>query len=742
MLEHQLAALNEAQRQAVEHVEGPMMVIAGAGSGKTRVLTLRLARLMDLGVDAFQLLALTFTNKAANEMRERILHLMGDEARNLWMGTFHAVFARILRKEAKRLGYTPQFSIYDTDDARSLLKTIIRELQLDDQLYRPAQIHARISLLKNNLISYQEYLSNPIFLAEDETARRPHIGKIYKMYQERCFRSNAMDFDDLLFNANVLFRDHPDALNEYQHRFQFIMVDEFQDTNLAQYWIIRKLANVHRNLGVVGDDAQSIYAFRGADIRNILNFQKDYPEAKLVRLEQNYRSTQTIVEAANAVITHNQYQLPKTVWTQNPPGKAIRLIEAWSDSEEARLIVEDIIEQKHLQQLSNQDIAILYRTNAQSRALEEALRRAGIAYRIIGGTSFYQRKEIKDILAYLRLIINPNDEEALKRIINFPRRGIGDITINKIFIHAHEQGNSLWQSLQQAKSYLSGSIAEAVEQFATMIEAFRLRLSQQDAYNLTQEVLRQSGLLKEYYEDKTVEGIVRYENLQEFLNAVQAFSQDPDREDKSLAAFLQEVSLLTSADEAEQDPDSIILMTIHAAKGLEFRQVYLIGMEENLFPSFLSAESREGLEEERRLFYVAITRAKEQLTLSFAKKRFSYGQLRDCQPSRFLNEIPSHLLEKPSNTTEQNNTAARLVQSVRYQQNQQKNIQTKYQPSPNFQPSDPSLVQEGVRVEHLKFGYGKVIQLTGSGDAARAVIEFEEVGQKTLLLKFAKLRVH
>ncbi|WP_245605266.1 ATP-dependent helicase [Thermonema rossianum] len=746
-MEQYLATLNEPQRQAVEHVEGPLMVIAGAGSGKTRVLTFRIARLMELGVEPFQILALTFTNKAAGEMRERIERIVGTEARSLWMGTFHSVFAKILRIEGQRLGYTRDFTIYDTDDSRSLIKSIVRELKLDDKLYRPAYVHGRISLLKNSLISYREYLSNPIFLAEDEAAERPHIGTIYKMYQERCFKANAMDFDDLLFNTNVLFRDHLDVLNKYQHRFQFIMVDEFQDTNLAQYWIIRKLANVHRNIGVVGDDAQSIYAFRGADIRNILNFQKDYPEAVVVRLEQNYRSTQVIVDAANEVIAHNLNQLPKKVWTSNPKGELIKVIEAWSDNEEARLVVDDLQEQKLKKQLPNGEIAILYRTNAQSRAFEEALRRAGVKYRIIGGISFYQRKEIKDILAYLRLTLNPNDEEAFKRIVNFPKRGLGNVTIDKVLVAARTEGLGLWGALKQANRYLKGNTLSAIEEFTLMIEAFRLMIQERDAYEVATEVVRRSGLLKEYYEDKSVEGIVRYENIQEFLNGVQAFVQDPNREDKSLSAFLQEVALLTSVDEAEDDEEAVSLMTVHGAKGLEFRQVYVVGMEEELFPSYISSGTAEELEEERRLFYVAMTRAKERLTLSFAKKRYIYGNLKDRTPSRFLQEIPPAYLDwrgsMASSRPNGDDTKAHLASAIRqYKQNQMPPKATSYRPPADFQPSDIGLVVEGARVEHKKFGFGRVLTVEGSGDGKKATIQFDEVGQKTLLLKFAKLRVH
>ncbi len=553
-----ISGLNDPQREAVMHGEGPLMIIAGAGSGKTRVLTYRIAHLIETGVDPFRILSLTFTNKAAGEMRKRIETVVGTEARNIWMGTFHSVFAKILRIEAKAIGYTSNFSIYDTDDSKSLLRSIIKEMGLDDKVYRANSVFSRISGAKNRLIGPDDYLANAVIQADDESARMPRIGPIYKQYSSRCFAANAMDFDDLLFNTNVLFRDHLDILNKYQHKFQHVMVDEFQDTNVSQYLITRKLAAVHQNICVVGDDAQSIYAFRGANIENILNFQRDYGKdsVKIVKLEQNYRSTDTIVQAANSVISRNKNQLEKRVFTANDPGSLIDVIKASSDNEEGRLVSSAIFEAKMNESLTNNDFAILYRTNAQSRAFEEALRKVGLKYRIIGGLSFYQRKEIKDLIGYLRFTVNQQDEEAFKRIINLPKRGIGDTTVAKISVIAAEQNDSVWGIVSDIGRFVTGRAGIAIEQFADLIKSYMLLLNTKDAFEVASHIAKTSGLLKELYDDKTVEGLARYENVQELLNAIKEFVDNPDNDDKSLSAFLQSVSLLTTADEREDDGDN------------------------------------------------------------------------------------------------------------------------------------------------------------------------------------------
>ncbi|GAB4128813.1 MAG: 3'-5' exonuclease [Raineya sp.] len=744
-----LEGLNEPQRQAVIYTDGPLMIIAGAGSGKTRVLTYRIAHLIYHGVDPYHILALTFTNKAANEMRERIEKVVGNEAKNIWMGTFHSVFAKILRIEGHLIGYTRDFSIYDNEDSKSLIKNIVKELNLDDKLYKPATVYGRISGAKNRLISYREYNNNPIYYADDQSYQRPEIGRIYQIYQERLFKANAMDFDDLLFNTNVLFRDHLDVLNKYQHKFRYVMVDEFQDTNVSQYLITRKLAAVHQNIAVVGDDAQSIYAFRGADIQNILNFERDYPNLKTIRLEQNYRSTKNIVQAANSVIAKNQAQLKKNVWTSNEVGEPIEIMKATSDAEEGRMVAQAIFEEKMQSKCKNADFAILYRTNAQSRSFEEALRRMGIRYKVVGGLSFYQRKEIKDLIAYMRMAINHNDEEAFKRIINLPKRGIGDATIARITVIADEQKVSIWEVLSNAIKYLGGRTAIAIDNFAMLIKSFALAASQKNAYDAAMEIAKNSGLLKELYEDKSIEGLARYENVQELLNGIKEFVDNPENEDKSLSAFLQEVALLTNADqpaeEGEDIKDAVTLMTIHSAKGLEFKNVFVVGMEEDLFPSQMMIGSRAELEEERRLFYVAITRAERKLTLTYATSRYRFGRIKDCEPSRFLDEIdPRCIKQKKTSLNAFANTDTQglrtLLKSVATQQNTPK--KTAYKPSPDFKPSDTTYLSAGMKVEHLKFGYGLVLEVMGDDKDRKARINFEEAGEKTLLLSFAKLKVH
>src|SRR6188508_2623228 len=635
-----LESLNEPQYEGVVNTEGPCMLIAGAGSGKTRVLTYRIAQLIGKGVDPFSIMALTFTNKAAKEMRERIEKVVGHDARNLWMGTFHSVFARILRAEAHHLDYPNNFTIYDTDDSKTLIKNIIKELGLDVQAYKPSTVYDRISAAKNTLISWQDYLANAQLMGDDAANLRPEMGNIYKTYALRCFKAGAMDFDDLLFNTDKLFKEHLEVLNKYQQRFHYVLVDEFQDTNLCQYFIIRKLAAVRQNICVVGDDAQSIYGFRGADISNILNFEKDYPDLKVFKLEQNYRSTKNIVSAANSVIKKNRAQLPKNVWTANEDGSLIELIKAVSDNEEGRLIASSIFQEKMQHQLKFSDFVILYRTNSQSRAIEEALRRMNIKYKVVGGLSFYQRKEIKDLLAYMRYSINQQDEASFRRIINLPKRGIGDSTIDKIIVAANDHDISIWEVVQKAESFIGGRAASPISDFVAMIKRFGIEIERKDAYDAAFEIAKGSGLLRELYEDKTVEGLSRYENVQELLNAIKEFVDDPERQEKGLGAFLQEVSLVTGQDEdKDKDPEKVTLMTIHMAKGLEFRHVYIVGLEEDLFPSQMMLSSRADLEEERRLFYVAITRAQKRLFLSYALTRYRFGRLKNCEPSRFLDDI-------------------------------------------------------------------------------------------------------
>ncbi len=749
-----LKSLNEPQYEGVINTEGPTIIIAGAGSGKTRVLTYRIAYLMDhKQVDPFNILALTFTNKAAREMRNRIESVVGNEARNLWMGTFHSVFARILRTEADRLGYPSNFTIYDTDDSKSLIKTIVKELNLDDKIYKANVVFNRISGAKNRLVSWKTYLSNPIFRADDESNMRPELGKIYKIYCERCFKAGAMDFDDLLFQTNVLFKEHLDVLNKYQQRFHYVMVDEFQDTNVSQYLITKKLSAVRQNICVVGDDAQSIYAFRGADIQNILNFEKDFPELKTIKLEQTYRSTKTIVNAANSAILKNKAQLKKSVWTDNEDGQLIELLRANSDNEEGKLVASSIFEEKMQYQVRNSEVAVLYRTNSQSRAIEEALRRMNIKYKIVGGLSFYQRKEIKDLMAYLRFTINTNDEQSFKRIINYPKRGIGNSSVDKIIVAANEHGMPLWEVLLNASSFLSGRSANAVQEFVTMIKRFQLEIKKQDAYEAASQIAKLSGILRELYADKTVEGLNRYENVMELLNAVKEFTDDEEKEDKSLGSFLQEVALLTGVDQdTDDDEETVTLMTIHMAKGLEFRHVYIVGMEEDLFPSQMMLSSRADLEEERRLFYVAITRAQEKLFLSYALSRYRFGRLKNCEPSRFIEEIDpefirvSRKFSRPS-PEEENQPSASYARSLvkgiqKTTQSRPVNKKSSYSPPTDFTPSDTTGLKEGMKVEHPKFGFGKVLEMDESGANRKAKVNFDDFGEKTLLLSFAKLKIH
>ncbi len=793
-----LDQLNEVQRAAVRHTDGPVMIIAGPGSGKTRVLTYRIVHLMHKGIDPFRILSLTFTNKAAREMKDRIASLRGQEARNLWMGTFHSVFARILRVDGERLGYPSNFTIYDTQDSKSLMKTIVKEKGLNDKLYKPNTVYGRISAAKNSLIGPKDYAANALLMADDEASGRPRMHEVYSAYAKRCFRAGAMDFDDLLFQTHRLFSEHPDVLVKYQHRFSHVMIDEFQDTNEVQYAIVKQLAEGHQNIAIVGDDAQSIYAFRGATIANILNFEKDFPDTTVYKLEQNYRSTKVIVEAANQIIRKNRDQLAKAIWTDNADGGKINVIQAARDNEEGELIAERIFETKMRDHLRNRDFAILYRTNSQSRAMEEALRRLNIPYRIYGGVGFYQRKEVKDMIAYLKLIVNPADEEALRRVINFPARGIGKTTLEKMTVLAEENDCTLWDIAENAGAFGLGRSANAVQQFVLMIRSFMALADRRDAYALAEHVAKQSGLLKEYKVvlDSSDEARMRKENFDELLNAIKEFTDQSDAqapedgidapsnengidvagttpsnaaitqgesgpqtsngsgpaatnplvvdEERTLGAYLQQISLMTDADEESEDEDRVKLMTIHAAKGLEFPVVFNVGLEENLFPSILSMNSREELEEERRLFYVAVTRAEKQLYLSFANQRYRFGQQHSCQPSRFLEELPENLLNhigtRKAKPTAAPSGAAREIKQQRAQQ-RAKTGGYVHQPSAGFTPSDPLRLNVGSPVEHQRFGFGKITGMEGSPPNQMATIAFDKLGEKKLLLKFAKLRL-
>ncbi|MFA5575147.1 MAG: UvrD-helicase domain-containing protein [Brumimicrobium sp.] len=755
-----LEELNESQRVAVEHIDGPMMVIAGAGSGKTRVLTYRIAHLLKNGIDSFNILALTFTNKAAREMKERIHKVVGGtEAKNLTMGTFHSVFARILRHNADKLGYPSNFTIYDTQDSKSLLKTIIKEFGLDDKIYKPGIVYARISGAKNNLISPKAYENNTNIIAEDRMSRKPELYRIYKEYAARCFKAGAMDFDDLLYQTNVLLRDSPDVLHYYQHKFQYILVDEYQDTNYSQYIIIKKLAAVYENICVVGDDAQSIYSFRGANVENILNFRKDYPDFKLYKLEQNYRSSNTIVQAANSVIEFNKDRIKKEVWTLNSEGERINVIRCMTDNEEGRVISNRIFQMKQQKGLDFKDFAILYRTNAQSRAFEESLRKLNLPYKIYGGLSFYQRKEIKDLIAYFRLAANPKDEEALKRIINYPKRGIGKTTIDFVTLAARQYDVSIWDVISDFTRYpvnIRVPAQRKITDFVTKIQSYSAQIETAPAYDLAETIASSTGILKDLYDDKSPEGVVRYENIQELLAGIKAFSVQQEENDEvaTLSDFLVDVALLTDADhEDEEDNDRISLMTIHASKGLEFPHVFVVGLEENLFPSQLSLTSREDLEEERRLFYVAVTRAKETVALSYAISRFRYGQLVTSEPSRFIEEINPDFLHFEN---ERKQTGGRSMNSYNRPTNQE-SLQGKIGVAPkrNLVPLNQmknkgsadkeAIINENLKVghnvEHGRFGKGKVLSLTGEGQDVKADVFFPSVGKKTLILRFAKLKI-
>ncbi|MBS1646080.1 MAG: UvrD-helicase domain-containing protein [Bacteroidetes bacterium] len=796
-MSHFLEELNPVQRQAAEHTQGPLMIIAGAGSGKTRVLTYRIANIIEKGVAPFHILALTFTNKAAREMKERIGKIIGEaRAKALWMGTFHSVFARILRFEAEKLGFPQNFTIYDTDDSKSLIKEILKTLNLDEKVYKPASVLARISNAKNSLISAQQYKLNPSTLADDRASQKPMICDIYEAYQKRLFRAGAMDFDDLLFNTNILLRDFPDVLLKYQEKFKYILVDEYQDTNFSQYVIVKQLAARYENICVVGDDAQSIYSFRGANIQNILNFEKDYPDVKKMFLEQNYRSTNNIVQAANSIIKNNTEQFEKNVWTGNPEGEKIQVLCSATDMEEGYKIANDIFSIKMNKQLPHTAFAILYRTNAQSRAFEEGFRKRNIPYRIYGGTSFYQRKEIKDALAYFRLSINPHDSEAMRRIINYPARGIGQATIDKISILANDNDVSIFTVLDNLRDFnpdVNAGTLHKLSDFAALIKNFGNMATQQNAYETGKHIINATGILRELNKEKTPEEISRVENVEELLSAMQSFveaersqqeeelkkdilehqtnpadnlfAQEPNAQLKTIDEFMQEIALLTDADKDKEDgnTDKVTLMTVHASKGLEFPYVYVVGLEENLFPSQMTLMDKQSLEEERRLFYVALTRAEKRATLSYAQRRFRFGNHVMCEPSRFIDEIDEKYVNIPEDINLDRNDFSSSSQKANtsYQKNEPRksnvNLVRPQQASPTLKKNlipvqqlnkqVPSAYSEDIKrivvgmvVTHERFGRGTVQALEGDFPNTKAFVSFPE-GTKQLVLKYAKLQI-
>lgn len=768
-----ISQLNEAQRAPVLQKNGPMIVIAGAGSGKTRVLTLRIAYLMQQGVDPFNILSLTFTNKAAREMQKRIADIVGaSESKALWMGTFHSVFARLLRVEADKLGYPNNFTIYDSQDSQRLTSAIIKEMGLDKDIYKYKQIFSRISSMKNSLITVRAYFNDPELQEADAMARRPRFGDIYKEYCERCFKAGAMDFDDLLLKTNELLNRFPDVLAKYQNRFQYILVDEYQDTNHSQYLIVKALSDKFQNICVVGDDAQSIYAFRGANINNILNFQRDYDGVKAYRLEQNYRSTKNIVEAANSIIDKNKTKLEKVVWTANDDGPKIIVHRLMSDAEEGRYVASSIWDNKMQYQLGNDSFAILYRTNAQSRAMEDALRKRDIPYRIYGGLSFYQRKEVKDVLSYLRLIVNPKDEEALKRVINYPARGIGQTTIDRLIIAAKEYDRSIFEVMENIRRLdisIQSSAKTKLENFVLMIKSFQVLEETLNVFELTEQVIKKSALLSELKKDGSQEGISRIENIEELLNGMRDFvegQQEIDQARGSLAEFLEDVALATDLDNDKGTDDRVSLMTIHLAKGLEFPYVYIVGMEEDLFPSGMSMNTREDLEEERRLFYVALTRAEHQAYLTYTLSRYRWGKLVDTEPSRFINEIDDDYLEyttppddykyKPllamdlwdepdKSKLRQHKPVSGEPPSVNKPNEEQirrlRKLRPASAPASGGSKGFEGNLQIGMRVAHARFGQGVVVNLEGAGTEKKAEINFEVGGLKKLLLRFAKLEL-
>lgn len=773
-LKNYLAELNEAQRAPVEHKDGPLIVIAGAGSGKTRVLTYRIAHLMNQGVDPFNILALTFTNKAAREMKNRIAQIVGQsEAKNLWMGTFHSVFARLLRMDGDKLGYPSNFSIYDTKDSHRLINSIIKEMGLDKDVYKYKRIYSRISSYKNSLITVRSYFQNQELMEEDAMAKIPRIGEVYQHYVERCFKAGAMDFDDLLLKTNELLNRFPEVLAKYQKRFQYILVDEYQDTNHSQYLIVKALSDRFQNICVVGDDAQSIYAFRGANIDNIFNFQRDYDDVKTYRLEQNYRSTSNIVKAANSVIEKNQTRLEKDVWTENDDGSKIVVNRLLTDGEEGRFVASSIFENKMQNQMLNGDFAILYRTNAQSRSMEDALRKKDIPYRIYGGLSFYQRKEIKDVLGYLRLIINPKDEEALNRVINYPSRGIGDKTMTRLTLAANHYNKSIFEVIENISRIKNLNINKGIQtrltNFIEMIKAFRVHAQRENAFQVAEMVTKKTGLLQEMKKDGTPEGIMRIENVEELLNGIKDFvegQEDVADSRGSLDEFLEDVALLTDLDKETPNEDRVSLMTVHSAKGLEFPYVYIVGLEENLFPSGMSINTRSELEEERRLFYVALTRAEKKAYLTHVESRYRWGKLSDADPSRFIGEIDETYLEfmAPDDSYRfrpmLDNDIFGEVDKSRLRQTKP----AKGTPPPAHKPTEEQLrklrrlrpkdspkmskskepmlqLNKGQTVEHNRFGEGQVLNIEGVGQDKKAEIDFDKGGIKKILLRFAKLKV-
>jgi DNA helicase II / ATP-dependent DNA helicase PcrA len=753
-----LSHLNESQKQAVTNTEGPSLVIAGAGAGKTRVLTYRIVHLLQKGTHPGKILALTFTNKAAREMKDRIARIVDPQtAKYLWMGTFHSIFARILRMEGEKLGYKPNFTIYDSADSKSLIRSILREMNLDDNVYKPGNIASRISAAKNNLVTAGMYAGDSTLQEYDRSSRMPLMTDIYKTYSQRCFRANAMDFDDLLLNTNILLRDFPEVLAAYQERFQYVLVDEYQDTNFSQYLIVKKLAAAHHNICVVGDDAQSIYSFRGARIENILNFEKDYKDYKLFKLEQNYRSTQTIVDAANTIIANNEGQIQKKVFSMNETGEKIRVFQSMTDSEEGFNVSSDIFDKRFAQQLHWSDFAILYRTNAQSRIFEETLRRKNIPYRIYGGLSFYDRKEIKDILAYFRMVINPSDEEALKRSINYPKRGIGDTTVDKIYELSASLNKTVWEIVENAGKFcaqFNQGTVKKLESYVAAINHLRKNAETTDAFTKAREIAMGSGIMKELREGKSPEEVSRYENLEELLNAIKVFTEaaETNGEPSNLGAYMATVSLLTDQDDqSDENREKVTLMTMHSAKGLEFKHVYVVGMEDTLFPSPLSSGNPRELEEERRLFYVAVTRAEKQVTLSYALNRYKWGNLERCQPSRFLTEIDQKYIHYPQtggkpfpkSRISDDRHFSREEPAVYVKSERLKPVNKavpKSEPSAVYATADPSGFEAGNPVEHERFGKGVIISIEGNLPNTTATVEFEKEGKKKLLLRFAKLR--
>ena len=748
--------LNESQLKATVHTDGPMIVIAGAGSGKTRVLTYRIAYLMTKGVDPFNILALTFTNKAAREMKDRIAMIVGDEAKNLWMGTFHSVFAKILRIESEKLGYPSNFTIYDTEDSQKLVSTIIKELNLDKDTYKYKSIFARISSLKNSLITPKEYRQNIDLIESDKIAKRTNFIDVYVEYINRCFKAGAMDFDDLLLKTNELLSKFPKVLAKYQYLFRYILVDEYQDTNHSQYLIVKALSDKFQNICVVGDDAQSIYSFRGANIRNILNFQNDYEGVNVFRLEQNYRSTKNIVNAANSVIEKNEKKLDKVVWTENETGSKINVSRLLNDGEEGRYVASSIFENKMRNHYKNKDFVILYRTNAQSRAFEDSLRKKNIPYRVYGGLSFYQRKEIKDIIAYLRLVVNKSDEEAFKRIINFPARGIGQTSVDKLIIESKKREISIFDVAKNINDFnisISSKIRRKISDFVLLIEKVKLMLNKSNAFEITEEVIKTSGIRKFYEDEETIESISRIENIQALLSGVKDFVDTQAKISQTnitIEEFLQDIALVTDFDQNTENQDKVSLMTIHLAKGLEFTSVYIVGLEENLFPSAMNINSREELEEERRLFYVALTRAQKEVNLSYVINRYRWGKLIDSEPSRFIDEIEEEYLNLITPSSNQKSELS--FNNVNSSFNKNK-IRYK-KPKPNIPENyvrlkkansktnlfDNKLIVGNI-VSHSRFGRGEVIKLEGIGNNIKAEIKFEKVGIKKLLLRFAKLKI-